>query len=82
VAESVSADGDDVPTGSAIRCVSRIAKDERVGIICDAIRAGDRTWLFSGIGVGERSRVGLPVVDRRVPSGTPFVVYASAPGLR
>jgi len=82
VTEAVPAEGGDVPAGSAIRCVSRVAREGRVGIICDAINGDDRTWSFSGFGIGEGSRAGLTVVDRRVPSGTPFVVYVSAAGLR
>ena len=82
VTEDVSSDGGDVPRGSKILCLSRIAKEGRVGILCDSIKAGDRTWSFSGIGVGEGAHVGLPVVDRRVPSGTSFEVYVSASALR
>jgi eukaryotic-like serine/threonine-protein kinase len=79
VAENVmSAAGVLVPAGSTLVCSSRVSKDGRVPVSCDAIRTANRSWSFSGLAVGEGQHFGLRVVDTAVPAGSSFVVYVDA----
>jgi hypothetical protein len=79
VVENVtSAAGVLVPAGSKLVCSSRVSKDGRVPLSCDAIRTANRSWSFSGLAVGEGQHFGLRVVDTAVPAGSSFVVYVDA----
>jgi hypothetical protein len=67
-----------VPRGSLVRCRTGGVASERIGLSCDSLRAGARSWAFSALALGDGDRPGLRVEEGSVAPGTEFVVFVTA----
>lgn len=70
-----------VTRGSLVTCRAGSAENGRLSLACDAVKAGDRSLAFSAIALGDGDRTGLRLVEGKVPAGTNFAVYVTAPAV-